>query len=589
MAIILGVVFWQMGEHETDVAQHCWHGLFDLYLIGIPLALLRKKVRRAVSAFLLLVTYFISFFEIFLLNRFDVYYTPTILNLWQETNGQETREFFSSYFLCSETAWVLTLFLAVLALHGFLLFLRSRLRPWKTPWQTVVRVAIILLVSLSISPALWEKGKWVYFFQGAEYAEKCPEGMFYAPCLRLVYSFKMLHYAEENMADLRERMCHVSVDSCTQTCPHIVLVIGESFSKIHAQLYNYAHKTTPHMVAMRRQGNLFVFQDAVTPWNLTSRVFKNLFSTAPLNPQSQWTDGVLFPALMRKGGYQVAFWTNQFESSEKLDAIDFNGSFFLNDPQISGACFDHRNKQRYPWDMQLIEDYINTFAKHTSLTDSIPTFTIFHLYGQHTQYSCRFEPQYKIFTADSIHKKKLTFAQKQMTADYDNATLYNDAVFERITQHFQTQDAIIIYLSDHGEEVYDHVRMFGRSPGDDITPAVAYCEFRIPFVIWTSSTFKEKHPDIVQKIRESRRKPFISCNLAQIVLGLAGVHSQWYDAKRDLLSDAYQPGPRLLKGTTDYDNIIKNSRFDKNKHDTLSIRFPLDSLKSGRNFTHHIP
>ena len=48
-------------------------------------------------------------------------------------------------------------------------------------------------------------------------------------------------------------------------------------------------------------------------------------------------------------------------------------------------------------------------------------------------------------------------------ADYDNATLYNDIVLSKIVDLFRQQEAIVIYLSDHGEDCYGKdAQMAGR-------------------------------------------------------------------------------------------------------------------------------
>lgn len=296
--------------------------------------------------------------------------------------------------------------------------------------------------------------------------------------------------------------------------------------------------------------------DAVTPWNLTSKVFKNMLSTYDMNKSGKWTDGVLFPAIMRKAGYKVAFLTNQYQKSTTQNGIDFNGSFFLNDSELDTLCFDIRNEKHYALDGDFIKEY-----EHYQ--PAAYNFIIFHLYGQHVKYNCRFDQSHQYFTADSLNRKKLNQEQKQIVADYDNATRYNDQVFADICHYFEKDDAIVIYLSDHGEEVYDYIRMFGRTPGDNISAPIAYYEFEIPMVMWFSPIFKEKHAAIVAKARAVYREPFISSNISQLVMGLAGIKCKWYEAERDLLSDAYTPQQRLLKGTIPYDSIIAGSKFEQ--------------------------
>ena len=360
------------------------------------------------------------------------------------------------------------------------------------------------------------------------------------------------------MEHLRVSMRHIVVDSCSHKCPNIVLVIGESYNKHHSQLYGYKLPTTPKMLDMYRKGDLVVMKDAVTSWNLTSRVFKSMLSTHDMKCSGNWTDGVLFPAIMRKAGYKVAFLTNQFQKSRSQNGVDFNGSFFLNDAELDTMCFDVRNERGNVLDGELLHEYDHYVPGKYN-------FTIFHLYGQHTQYSCRYDAKHDFFTVDSIKRKKLNREQRKVVAEYDNATRYNDSVFSVICQKFRDEDAIVVYLSDHGEEVYDYIKMFGRTPGDVIDAAIAYYEFQIPMVVWFSPKFKERHKDVVKQVKKNCRSPFFSSNVSQMIMGLAGVESSWYNPKRDIFSDKYLPSKRYLKGVYSYDSILKGTQFAPKK------------------------
>lgn len=87
----------------------------------------------------------------------------------------------------------------------------------------------------------------------------------------------------------------------------VILVIGESFNKYHSELYGYKLHTNPHMAQELRNGNLFVFSDVVTPYNMTSHVMKNLFSVNSLMDNESWGMFPIFPAIFRDAGFKVLF------------------------------------------------------------------------------------------------------------------------------------------------------------------------------------------------------------------------------------------------------------------------------------------
>lgn len=87
----------------------------------------------------------------------------------------------------------------------------------------------------------------------------------------------------------------------------VILVIGESFSKHHSNLYGYKKNTNPFLFKEMERGNLFVFQDVISSYNTTSYVMKNLFSTNSLMENERWSLYPIFPAIIKKSRIQCFF------------------------------------------------------------------------------------------------------------------------------------------------------------------------------------------------------------------------------------------------------------------------------------------
>ena len=70
----------------------------------------------------------------------------------------------------------------------------------------------------------------------------------------------------------------------------------------------------------------------------------------------------------------------------------------------------------------------------------------------------RFPAEAGYFTADSIPEYSTSGLrrsrdERRIVADYDNAVRYNDRVVGEILDRCRTRDAVVVYLSDHGEDV----------------------------------------------------------------------------------------------------------------------------------------
>ena len=157
-------------------------------------------------------------------------------------------------------------------------------------------------------------------------------------------------------------------------------------------------------------------------------------------------------------------------------------------------------------------------------------------------------------------------------AAYDNATQYNDSVVDAIIRRFEDKDAVVIYLSDHGDECFgEGVHAFGRLHTPTVDYRQAHEEFEVPFWVWWSKAFAEARPALVSGLREASGKPFMTDRLAHLLLWLGGIHTPQYREKYNPLSPAYDEAcPRMLKNVVDY-NELKRKHEEK---DTSSLAQP---------------
>ena len=372
------------------------------------------------------------------------------------------------------------------------------------------------------------------------------------PVYRLLFSVYANGLTAQQVDKLVANIDKAVVDSCSYRSKNIVLIIGESYNRHHASLYGYGMPTTPRQEARARKGGLVPFTDVVAPWNLTSFVFKYLFSLYTVGDKGEWCDYPLFPELFRKAGYHVTFLTNQFLPQAKEAVYDFSGGFFLNNPTLSKAMFDTRNKSLFRFDESMLDQY-DRLKKHNKEHNLI----IFHLKGQHVDYRTRFPRGRRHFNPDDYDRPELKQKELRVLADYDNAVLYNDSVVDQIVKRFEDEEAVVIYVPDHGEECYgEGVHFYGRMHSTEITARLAHEEFDIPFWLWCSHDFIVNNPEVYGDILKARDRRYMTDALPHLLLYLGGISTPHYRDDLNILSDGYNEArPRILKNTTDYDKL----------------------------------
>lgn len=593
---VLGVVSAWLTVPKTPSGKfyaNIWLELFlDLYLLCVVLMLFpqpnqkernrAKGLRRAwlsvgglrgiVKLLLCVVLYAVAIADVYCFEKYGSSLSPSMLMLVGETDSREAGEFLNSVFqwetLTSGVGWLLLIALCHIV-ASWLVRHFKRIRGLHDSFSALAGVIVAaLLIWAAIASWKNKQGLWrlmTLSTVGAVENEltRYHRAEQYLPIYRLAFSIRANQLAARQVDQLVEAADKASVDSCDYTSPTIVLIIGESYNKHHAQLYGYYMPTTPRQMARERTGQLVKFTDVVTPWNLTSFVFKQMLSLYVVGDEGSWSDYPLFPKVFKQAGYEVTFLTNQFLTKAKEAVFDFSGGFFLNHPQLSEAMFDHRNATIHPWDDGLLRDWDNLSPNRLY---PLPlegqgggSLVIFHLLGQHMNYYSRYPRNQTHFTAADYdkHRPKMLPHRKKQLVWYDNATLYNDSIVDQIIRRFEQQDAVVIYVPDHGEEVFEPGRfVICRSHSDDIDYPLAYYEYEIPFWVWCSKKYIAARPELFREIRAARKRPMMTDALPHMLLYLAGIHTKDYRPEYNILSSEYdEKRPRLLKGVVDYDTL----------------------------------
>lgn len=578
-----------------DVYDNLWLELFlDVYFACAVLTVIPAKVRRWVSLALYVVLYGVALTDVFCFWKFGSVISPSMLMLVGETDSREAGEFLSTYLsldvLSSPVAWIMLLFI----LHSLVDLRKPLCRLLKVDYAKLQArfhfgflrffhrymlypecgMLVLALLAWSVVTS-WGNKRGMARLMTADTIGSIEHiltepyhGEFYLPIYRLVFSVYSNHLASQQVDKCVAASKRVVVDSCSFRSPTIVLIIGESYSKAHCQLYGYPQKDTPRQRRLERGGWLTKFNDVVSCWNLTSFVFKNVLSMHVVGEKGEWCDYPLFPELFRKAGYQVTFLTNQFLLAAGQAVYDFSGGFFLNDPVLSKAQFDLRNTSLHRFDEGLLSDYDN-FLNEGKINLKGNNLIIFHLIGQHVSYNTRYPKDRAKWHADDYKELRPDIAgdhyRRRMIAAYDNACLYNDSIVTQIVKRFEDKDAIVVYMPDHGEEIFEPGRdIICRNHSAAVDWPLAHYEFEVPFWIWCSRKYAHREPEVFKAIKDAKNRRFMTDALPHMMVWLAGISSKDYNDKYNLLSPNYDESrPRVLKNSVDYDKLRDAARQDE--------------------------
>ncbi|MBO4905819.1 MAG: phosphoethanolamine transferase [Bacteroidaceae bacterium] len=559
MLLVVGLLCfnWNDSSPVTHIISLCT----DLTLLGLLLWFLPKYVSTVVRIMIETIVYSTALIDTYCLYNFGKGLSPTMLIIFINTTDSEIADFLRSYGRQLLDDWHTILLILLVIVHLVVSYKYVKRIHWPSvvPLRKWIMVAGGVLLMVGTMFSFPDKQRLIKLLSQDNISDmeglvfrNYDESAYISP-LRLAYALRALRLSEKEIVVLREANAKARIDSCSYRSRHIVLVIGESYNRHHTQLYDYPLPTTPKQLSRVESGQMTVFTDVVSSWNITTNSFNQMFSLHHYGALRPWSSYPLFPSLFRQAGYRVAFLTNQFARHANRSRSNQTGGFFINDRELFKESFDVSNRRQRHNDMAFLKTQMEL------LNDSSDyTLDIIHLHGQHFDYASRYPSEETVFTTANYQQRQLSDEQRQVIAHYDNATRWNDIVLDAILRSYENQDAVVICLADHGEEVYDDLPVKGRIYSE-LTARQVRQEFEIPFWIWCSPIYAELHPDIIAQIQASAHRPWMTDRLPHLLLYLAGISQYDYDERLSLIGPhADGTVPRKLEGTVDYDALIKN-------------------------------
>lgn len=531
---------------------------FHAYIAASIVTLLRSKTVKILIYFFIYILFSI---EIVLEELYGMSISPNVLVLLIETNARESKEFLESILLKS-SLWHIPLYLGfALTITICLEKYRQKINDYLDNTITAKYIkycSIILLIGgcifsysyyqLFCCKEMNEVDEWFSHMRN-------PDDLL----TKLIMSFYDIKLGEDEM----ERTIIMSEHIKTNLQPEkqdsitIVLVIGESYIREHASIYGYPLNTTPFLLKEKEKGRLFVFDNMISPFNQTTGVIRNLISCNSIGDGEHWSSKPPFTAIYKKSGYYVSMMDNQKDFG--LDALfSYSLNTYLYNPRVVKACYSEVNDSTFEYDGQLIDYY-----KRISSNKQRRQLILFHLLGQHAEFEYRYPKNFSYFSLDSISFRKDSWLTEEMRKDiahYDNATRYNDYVLNKIIDLVFHDNSVVIYLSDHGEEVYDYRDNYGRdawSMGGDPKQVIRW-QYMVPFVVWCSDKYKAKNPSIITQLEKATARPGMLDNVCQVLFHLSGLNTHNYNTSRDILSPKYHCPRRLINGHINSDSIINS-------------------------------
>ena len=303
---------------------------------------------------------------------------------------------------------------------------------------------------------------------------------------------------------------HPGLTQISSDCPQkIVVIIGESLSRTHCSLYGYGRLTQPRLGQLREDSSLIVFSNPTAPACHTMAALQRVIGTWDGEGSRSWYECPTFIEVARLSGYPVSWISNQASKGIYGNPVVKIAEFcdrhrFTNDGMmgVNSGGYDEAV-------LPLIDDWM----------DHSRGLTVIHLMGSHISYDNRYPAAYGRFMPGDY--PELPSHQRETIAAYDNSVLYNDFVVSSILDRYADKDAVVIYFSDHAQDLYrSSLTYCGHTRADD--PVSVEAGREIPFMVYLAEPFRRAHPALAERIIRSADREVNTTYLIYTIMDLAG-------------------------------------------------------------------
>lgn len=301
-----------------------------------------------------------------------------------------------------------------------------------------------------------------------------------------------------------------------------ILVLGETARYDHLGINGYARNTTP---LLAKQTNLISYDSTFSQANLTTYSLPLILSRATAN-----NNHVAYMEKSIVGAFQEAGFASGYINKQQPTNIEARILKNCNYPFQYNKTIDIDGN----YDQEMV-DKLAQFVADTA------QFFVLHTLGNHFRYELRYPKEFAVYQpvmGNSFSYSMINESNKDKFVNaYDNAILYFDFVMNKLIEYVDSlnRPAVIVYISDHGESLWDDDRKLSLHGSYEI----AKHEFHVPMLIWYSNQYQSKYPDKISHIKQNKAKRLSSDVIFYSMADLAGI-TELVDSTKSICSPHLQ-------------------------------------------------
>lgn len=300
--------------------------------------------------------------------------------------------------------------------------------------------------------------------------------------------------------------------ACGNDSMTVVLIIGETLRAANMQINGYQRPTTPLLC---RESNVVSMRNIYSEFGFTHKSVPYILTRADHDHIDRMYDERSFIDIFKKAGYHTAWIANQ----ENIKTF----TYFMKEADT--LAYVNSGKSLYIFDQWLDGDVLPVLDAQLRQGHK-RQLLILHTIGSHWWYNSHYPRQFARWKPELESRVLSANSREEFINSYDNSVLYSDYFWNEVRNRLRGLNAIVIYLSDHGENLGEN-GIFGH--GQDAPP------LHYPGCwIWMSNKYLARHPSKAAALRANRGKPYNSSFLFHSIIDAGDITTQWADPSDDV-------------------------------------------------------
>ncbi len=343
-----------------------------------------------------------------------------------------------------------------------------------------------------------------------------------------------------------------------------VLIIGETSRANNFSLNGYERNTNPRLSQL---SNLVVAKDVITMSNTTHKIVPLLLAPTPILSFDSIYSQKSITTAFKEAGFDTFFISNQPPNGSFTDYFSKEAANQIN------MTTNSKNGVVLP-DCQMLP-YLRDAIENTDKN----LFVVLHSYGSHFNYKARYPSDFGSFKDDDTSEISSELLGNLVNA-FDNSIEYVDYFVSEVVKLVEAQNTTssVVYLSDHGEDLYDDER--GKFL--HASPIPSYYQLHVPYVTWYSDSYKQLYPSKVDNLIENSKKPLSSEVLFHTLTDMASIQTPYLNLSLSIASDKFSVHDRYYINDRNQAVLFFNtglSKGDFEMFDKHNIYYDINQVK----------